>query len=210
MKVNKQKTKAMKFSRSKTKDFPLEVSFSNNLYLEVVHEFKLLGIMIQDDLKWQKNTNYMCQKARGKIWLIRNMKKSGLDERELIDAYCKEVRSLLELAVPVWHSGLSKAQSNQIERIQKCSLAAILGEKYTTYKNALHISNLDTLQNRREKICRKFIQKNMASPYPLLQEKFKAYNTRDQSKKVKEFQCRTKAFFTSSLPFLARIHNRNK
>ena len=52
MKVNQQKTKAMKFSRSKTKDFPLEVSFSNNVRLKVVHEFKLRGIIIQDDLKW--------------------------------------------------------------------------------------------------------------------------------------------------------------
>ena len=53
------------------------------------------------------------------------MKKSGLN---LKDAYTKEVRSLVELAVPVWHSGLSRQESHQIERIQKAVFAAISGD----------------------------------------------------------------------------------
>ena len=47
------------------------------------------------------------------------MKKCGLTQKELIDAYMKEIRSHLELAVPVWHSGLTLEQQIQIERIQK-------------------------------------------------------------------------------------------
>ena len=43
------------------------------------------------------------------------MKKSGFTE-QLVDAYKKEVRSLLELAVPVWNSGLTVEESIQIER----------------------------------------------------------------------------------------------
>ena len=46
------------------------------------------------------------------------MKESGLTDSELVDAYKKEVRSLLELAVPVWNSGLTKNQCVQIERVQ--------------------------------------------------------------------------------------------
>ena len=81
------------------------------------------------------------------------MKNSGLDQDELLDAYKKEVRSLLELAVPVWHSSLSKFESKQIENVQKAALASILGLKYSSYKNALKITNLDTLFQRRNKIC---------------------------------------------------------
>ena len=149
MKVNTSKTKVMKFNRSLYSDFPLEISFSDNNMLEEVSVYKLLGVMVSSNLKWHENTNYICNKAKKKVWLLRNMKKSGLSQNELIDAYKKEVRSLLELAVPVWHSGLTKEQSQQIERIQKISLAAILGQKYTSYGKALKLCDLSMLSDRR-------------------------------------------------------------
>ena len=49
------------------------------------------------------------------------MKLSGLDRSELIDAYKKEVRSILELAIPVWNSGLTLDKVRQFERVQKSS-----------------------------------------------------------------------------------------
>ena len=119
MKINKSKTKVMKFTRARKLDFPLEVSFSDNINLEFLTEVKLLGIMITNNLSWQANTNYICEKAMQKMWLLRNMKNSGLSHKELLDAYCKEVRSILELAVPVWHSSLTKKQQTQIDRMQK-------------------------------------------------------------------------------------------
>ena len=129
MKINRDKSNIMKFSRAVKTDFPLEVYFSNNEILEEISEIKLLGVFIENSLKWTKNTDYICQKARQRIWLLRNMKKSGLTLAELIDAYIKEVRSLLEMAVPVWHSGLTKEESHQIERVQKAALIAIIGQK---------------------------------------------------------------------------------
>ena len=112
----------MKFSRVVRTDFLLEVCISNNDFLEEISEIKLLGVLVDNSLKWTKNTDYICQKARQRIWLLRNMKKSGLNLTELIDACIKEVRSLLEVAVPVGHSGLTKGESNQIERVQKAAL----------------------------------------------------------------------------------------
>ena len=127
--------------------------FSDGKNLEVIKEFKLLGVVLEDNLKWSKNTQYICQKARSKIWLLRNMKQSGLTVSELIDAYKKEVRSLLELAIPVWHSSLTKKQSKIIENVQKAALASILGAKYTNYENALQYTKLEALFQRRLKIC---------------------------------------------------------
>ena len=49
------------------------------------------------------------------------MKKHNLDLFKIFDVYTKDVRSLLELGVPVWHSGLTKQQSAQIERISKAA-----------------------------------------------------------------------------------------
>ena len=115
MKINMTKTKVMKFSRVSNMDFPLEVAFSNNVNLEVKNKMKLLGVIINDRLKWDDNTDYISEKARKKIWLLRAMRKSGLTLNQLKDAYIKEVRTLLELTVPVWSSGLTLKHSVQIE-----------------------------------------------------------------------------------------------
>ena len=102
------------------------------------------------------------------------MRKSGLSQSELVDAYTKEVRSLLELAVPVWHSSLTAQESHQIERVQMSALSAILCNSDLSYRKALKATKLDTLASRREKMCLKFITKNMRSQKPLLTENKKA------------------------------------
>ena len=137
------------------------------------------------------------------------MKLSGLTESELVDAFKKKIRSILELAVPVWYGGLTQLQSNKIERIQKTAIAAILGQKYSTYEHALTSLNLKSLSDRRTQICSKFIEKNMKSEYPLLSKVQKMHNTRSNAELVEEVSCRTQAFFDSSISFLARLYNKN-
>ena len=117
--------------------------------------------------------------------------------------------SILELAVPVWNSSLTIEQINKIESVQKSSLSAILGVNYTSYSKALKRTGLERLSVRREQLCLNFITKNMKSEHPLLTIVTKIYPTRSDPKFAKEFQCRTSAFFHSSLPYLARLHNEN-
>ena len=206
MEINTLKSKVMKFSRS-AKPLSTKVSFRDNKNLEEIQQIKLLGLQISENLKWDSNTSFICKNARRKIFLLRNMKNSGLSQSELIDAYKKEVRSLLELAVPVWNSGLTQEQSLFIERVQKSALAAILGPKYRSYEDALQLTNLDRLSIRREQMCLKFINKNLKSDNPLLKLVNKSYNTRSDTRSVEEFQCRTKSYFQSGLPYLARLYN---
>ena len=54
------KSKVILFNKSRKWDFPPEVSFSDQNNLEVVSELKLVGVIISEDLKWVKNTNYIC------------------------------------------------------------------------------------------------------------------------------------------------------
>ena len=66
------------------------------------------------------------------------------------------VRSLLENSWTVWHSSLTKENREDIERVQKCAVKIILKDSYTTYENALSRLDLDTLEDRREDLCRRF------------------------------------------------------
>ena len=207
MQINSKKTKVISFNKSRKFDFPIEVYLSNMKHLEVIPETKLLGVIISDDLRWQKNTDYICQRAREKLWVLRRMLKVKLDLDHVFDVYTKEVGSLLELAVPVWHSGLTKLQSAPIERIQKVSFKIMLGEQYTSYDSACSRLKVKTLEERRKSLCLNFAKKDFKSDRSMFNKIGPMPNTRNKPKLVREFNCRTNRYRNSSLPYLSRLLN---
>ena len=84
-----------------------------------ISETKLVGVIVSNDLKWHKNTSYICNKARQRLWILRRLQKFNLNKLELFDVYIKDIRSILEMAVPVWHPGLTKKQTADIESVSK-------------------------------------------------------------------------------------------
>ena len=75
------------------------------------------------------------------------------------DIYSKQCRSILEFGVPAWHGAITIKERLDIERVKKIALHIILGDKYDSYKNALELSSLETLEARRDKLCLKFAKK---------------------------------------------------
>ena len=51
-------------------------------------------------------------------------------------------RFMLELAVPVWHPGLTKKKKADIESIQKVAFRIILRNDYVTYQLALTLDKV--------------------------------------------------------------------
>ena len=119
MKLNQKKSKVMLFNPCKSIDFMPQVNL-DNCELEVVEEMRLLGLIIRSDMKWISNTDQMVTRANKKLWMLRRLKNLGGGPLDLTDIYIKQVRSILELAVPVWHSGITQMERIDIERIQ-CS-----------------------------------------------------------------------------------------
>ena len=58
--------------------------------------------------------------------MLRRMINFNLTIYEMFDVYSKEIRSLLEMAVPVWNSGLTNQQIHDIEGVQKVAMQIIL------------------------------------------------------------------------------------
>ena len=126
-------------------------------------KIKLVGVVISRDIKWGPNTEYITKKAMRRIWTLRRMKNLGLDIEHILDTYTKEIRSVLELAVPAWHSGLTCKQSEDLERVQTNYFKIILGKYYINYDVACAILETEKLENRREKLCLKFFRKDLKS-----------------------------------------------
>ena len=121
----------------------------------------------------------------------------------------KEIRSILELAVPVWHSGLTRQQAADIERIQRIAFRLILKENYTSYSSACIALSTQTLHERQVKLCKTFALKNIQSEHSMFMEVTSNINTRQKKNVVKEYKCNFRRFYNSSLPYLARLLNGN-
>ena len=186
MKINYKKTKTMLFNPCTSLDFMPNLELGGH-ELELVEEMKLLGLVITSDMKWAANTDYIVKRGYKKLWLMRRLKELGANQDELKDIYIKQVRSLLELAVPAWHGAISNADRTDIERLQKAALHIILGEDYILYKNALKALNLLSLDNQRDKLCLKFAKK--ASKHPNHQKWFKLNNVDVNTRQDKTKYC---------------------
>ena len=218
MVINSKKCKVMIFNpHRKYAGMPrLTLSGEGGECLEIVENMQLLGVQLRSDMRWCNNTDYICKKGFARLWILRRLKGLGASQTELIDVYQKQVRSVLELAVPVWQPGITKFEKNQIERVQKCALFIILGEQYTHYTNALELVNCESLEDRRKKICEKFVRKS--AKHPKYQNWFRMdvnlandKNTRKAKKSLKQkyhsVQYRTERYKNSPLPYLTELLN---
>ena len=77
-----------------------------------------------------------------------------------------------------------KTNPDDIERVQKCALHIILGTEYSSYKNALYIVNMQTLEERRTQLCLNFALKSEANPKfrNWFQHTNSTYDTRKKTK----------------------------
>ena len=125
----------------------------------------------------------------------------------LLDVYVKEVRSLLENAVSVWHSGLTRKETNQIEKIQKTAFKIILGDDYLSYDVVCTLIGVDPLEFRRTQLCLKFTKKEFKKENTIF-KKFQEMPQTRQTNKVQETLCRTQRYQNSSLPYLSKLLNK--
>ena len=145
------------------------------------------------------------------MWMLHRMKILKIDPTVIVDFYFKEIRSICEMACQVFHSGLTKMQSNIFESIQKKSLRIILGEQYIGYEEACTLLLAEPLSDRRDTLCLTFV--NRAVKNGLHTDIFSPAScsnvTRSDKCRLKEYTCNTKRFFNSPLVYLSRTFNKN-
>ena len=158
MMINKKKSKTIIFNFTRNYKFSTRLNIEGEV-LETVEDTKLLGTIVSNYLKWEKNTDNIVKKANKRMELLRKVSTFGASWEQLKKIYILYIRSLLEQSCTVWHSGLTAENSEDLERIQKCALKIILQEAYKSYENALMMLDLENLDERRERLCLQFAKK---------------------------------------------------
>jgi hypothetical protein len=201
--LNIQKTKEMliHFGKKLSKE-SIPQLLIHSKPIERVDTFKLLGVIISSDLSWGPHISYLLGKISKRYYIIFQLARIGIPQHEIVLIYCTIIRSVLEYACPVWHAGLTSAQAEDLERVQKRCLRIIYPE--LSYSDALLISGLDRLSDRRENIVRNLfreIQQPSHVLYNLLPLR-PTHSTDIRDKYLYKLPvARTKRYSTSFIPY---------
>ena len=152
MLLNKQKTKNMFFNFTNNYQSTTRLQLEDH-NIEVLDDTKLLGTIISNDLKWDKNVKNIVKKANSKMELLRKAIQFGASTEDLKLIYFSYIRSQLEQTSTLWHSSLTQQNINDLERIQKTAIKIILRNQYNGYDKSLIKLDMEKLFERRESLC---------------------------------------------------------
>ena len=128
MKINFNKTKLILFNPCTSLQFKPDFSIDSHK-LSVEDQVKLLGVTISSNMKWNAHIEDMVTRANKKLWILRRLSFLGASQTDLLDIYTKQIRSILEYAVPAWHGSTSQADKCDIERVLISACHIILGKQ---------------------------------------------------------------------------------
>ena len=160
MLLNEAKSEYQIFTRAR-QDFAARFSI-NDKTIERKYEAKVLGLWLQPDGGWTKNTKEICKRAYSKLSMLTKLKYAGTKTEDLVQIYKLFIRSSGEYSSVVFHGSLGRKNTAAIEKIQSTSLRVIYPN--LSYSEALVASGLETMAQRRENRCLNFSIK--ASKHP--------------------------------------------
>jgi hypothetical protein len=124
MKLNIGKCKELVIDFAKNKHCfpPLTVDEVN---IERVKSARILGLTVQDNMKWNEHINNIVKKASKRLYMLRLLKRSKACIDTLITVYTTIIRPVLEYECQVWHYNIQQYLCEDIEKIQKRALRII-------------------------------------------------------------------------------------
>ena len=210
MELNAKKSKVMLVIDSKNYQFTTGLVMKDKV-LDIVDEAKLLGTFITSDLKWNKNTDYLIKEANKRMRLLHAASKFVKDRRVLTLLYYTHIRCRLEQSAVLWHSSLTIKNIVDLERVQKAALRVIIGHGYDSYSQTLKSLNIETLFERRERLCLRFAKKSLnVENFKHLFPSYKNdHNMKTRySPKYEQSKTSSNRYKISTIPHLQRMLNK--
>ena len=133
--LNTAKTKAMLFNKSNILAKQNSPIMINNSIIEIVDNFKFLGVTIDNKLKWTNHLSQICNKV-SKVSYIINMLKHKLPTHILRTIYLSLFQPHLLYGILSWYNSANK-NIKRLSIIQKKTIRSISKSKYNS-----HTSNL--------------------------------------------------------------------
>ena len=131
-------------------------------FLDDIDEEKDLGMLIDKDLKFHRQTASAVKKANSALGIVKKT-FANLDDKNFPLLYKSLVRPHLEYGNVIW-GPFYKGDEEQVERVQRRATKAVAGLNKQPYGDRLRQLNLPSLQHRRRR-------GDMIMTYKILTEK---------------------------------------
>ena len=164
-KFSKTKTKCMHFCQSRKLHLDPDLTL-DEVQIEVVPEFKFLGLLFDSKLSFIPHINYLsnkCQKALNLLRVVSSM-DWGADKKVLLRLYRSLIRSKLDYGCVVYGSA-RQSYLRKLDSIHNQGLRLALGSFRTSPVNSLYAeANEPSLNLRRKKLSLQYYLKLKSKP----------------------------------------------
>ena len=162
MKVNTDKTAMICISDSLSYDADAFILDKDGQRIGCQEQIKALGMVFGRRPNMDLQVEHMAKKMRQRFWTLRNLKKNGFTNEELVRVYTTVIRPVLDYGSVVYHSSLTDEQDELLDRQQNQALKCIYGPGISG-RRMREMAGLTTLRQRRIDQCDKFAAKCLAS-----------------------------------------------
>ena len=154
MKFNVNKSKIMSIHSAKN---VIQFGYKmNGCLFERVSEYMDLGIIVTENLSWQKQIDSSCKKANRRIGFVKRKINYGCSKEIKLLCYTSLIRPLIEYGSIIWNTS-NRTQVLQLESIQRRFTKFILGNNGLSYRDRLKECNILPLTMRREYLDYSFL-----------------------------------------------------
>ena len=91
-----------------------------------MENFKFLGTIISNSLKWDDNADAIAKRAHQRLYFLRQLKKFGLCKDILLQFYRCVIESVLTFSICTWYGSATQQAKTKLERIV-CASSRIIG-----------------------------------------------------------------------------------
>ena len=106
------------------KDTP-EKTLIHGEEVEVVSEYKYLGTIFDDKLRWDANTEAIAKKGQQRLYFLRKLNSFSVDTKFLKLFYKSFIESILTFSFICWFGSLSVRNKNSLQKIVNISSKVI-------------------------------------------------------------------------------------
>ena len=157
MKVNAAKTNLMVVSDGTYEALASIVDVDGNV-LKSTSEMKILGFHFSSKPNMNAQVESIRKKMTARTWILTHLRHRGFSEADLVKVYKSCILPLHDYCSSVYHSSLTKMQTNLLERQQARALKAIFGYEHS-YRSLLETAEMETLHARRTRRAETFALK---------------------------------------------------
>ena len=124
--LNVTKTKEIILDRRKNQNNKTAVTI-NNKPVTIVKSYKYLGVVIQDNLKWNEHVEAQSKKANQRMYHVRRLKKLKIDSKILCLFYNSVISSVLVYAIPSWYDACDTPLKGKISKfhVKVCKMTDV-------------------------------------------------------------------------------------